>query len=270
MFKGLKSNLKAVLIKFAMHIIKRYGLSRMDLNWVNYGISEIRRFNLNTTTDIDCKDLITNNCLEIIGLLAIQTHTRHTIEKEIDFLNKIIHNRPISPLSFEDDEFCSIEDETGLKQNKILPSLYRNGKNEFIYREAISLVPKFKVERKSGVLSLIEKDGIKYSGPTFVIKEDMSFSWFNSCDTTILDKTKFDPEVKFTVPLYTIEYPNDWYIPFVLERDLKEVRKFYKISEADTIVAIKYLDDEANFDNGKYKDEIFDRIKFLIMTVFKK
>lgn len=264
-FSKIKLQIEKIILNVAIFFIQKYSIKIYSSRYIDYFKSELNWINSDSVNTVNF-NLVLKNLKLLVSLINCQNLTKSDEEKLISMFQRIIQLEPLTPLTFSDSEFYENSDINNLRQNKRLKSVYLNTNNKVIYTEAILFLPKYTVLDLSGNLILSEKQGLPYTGPVFIIKENGTFSWFDSALTEV-NTNNFNPDLKFIVPLYMIEYPEGWYIPFVKEKDLTDAKRVYKINEVNPDIANRYLEEELNFNNGEYRTELLNRIKFLVLTV---
>ena len=252
-----------------------------DSNYIKYANSELDRFMPVNTNDKEANainGLMRKDIIDILALLGTQGDSGTSIQWKLWALNKLISFRPLSPLTFKDDEFNLIEEYingTGVKsyQNRRISDVFkkidRDGNVQYRYYGGISRQDKYKVikDGEFGGYNIKEiNDPASWSGGAFIIKKDGTLSW-SPLSAIIKDTKTFDPDTKFKVPAYTIECPEGWWINFVKEEDLEEVLKVYDIRYYAEEETKKKLEEEVGFERGKYKDEIMGYVNYLLSSI---
>ena len=252
-----------------------------DSNYIKYANSELDRFmpvNTNNKTTNAMNDLMRKDIIDILALLGTQGDSGTSIHWKLWTLNKLTSFRPLTPLTFEDDEFNLVDEyghinNTKSYQNRRVSDVFKridkDGNVQYIYYGGITRQDKYKVIKDGdyGGYNIKEiNDPASWSGGAFIIKKDGTLSW-SPLSAIIKDTKTFDPDTKFKVPAYTIEYPEGWWMSFVKEEDLEEVLKVYDIRYYTEEETKERLEDEVEIKRGKYKDEIMGYVNYLLSSI---
>lgn len=91
---------------------------------VEYAKSELARISKDGD---EMQDTINKNIIDIVELFASQGHSGFTAGYAMSILERLLHFKPLTPLTGEDDEWIDVSDEMGRRcfQNKRCSSVFK-------------------------------------------------------------------------------------------------------------------------------------------------
>ena len=241
--------------------------AEMEFAWP--GVTIENRYD---TEDMEMQKYMCNQIIELLSLLHVQGDSGCSIGYKLNLFNKLAKFDIIKSLTFSDDEFDSngLVDR-GVKQNKRLSSVFlnsdeKNPKLKYSYIYGIFKQDAYIIQsdHKNNLTIVKDDNPSAWSGGAFIIKKDGTLRWSN-LKAYIKDTSKFDPNKKYTIPAYSIEYPEAWWISLIFEDDLAVVKNDYYIKESSIHETAKRFKREVEeFKDGRYADEIKRRVDFVI------
>lgn len=187
--------------------------------------------------------------IEILSILDTQGDSGTSIGYKLNLLKKLIMFEPISPLTFKDDEWNKTSIKDICYQNKRNSAVFKDEKGisflyGFVHRDKYIVTPDNICESEysncwNGNINVIQNDGKIYSISTAYIKDLLNFNG-----------------KKYIIDCYAIEHPEDWWLSFCFEDDLKELYNDYTF-EKD----YSSIEDELNFKEGIYKEDYLKMIE---------
>ena len=249
--------------------------SSKDSNYVKHALDEMRRawpdaFVEGQDGGDEMQRFMCDQVIEILSLLHTQGDSGCSIGYKMHLLNKLVHFGILSPLTFDENEWGAPFGIRDTLQNKRCSGLFwdskeTNEKLKYHYIDGIGKHDKYFVkEDENGKLYMdIDEHPGEWSGGAFVIRPDGTLR-YSDLTAYIKNPKTFNPETHFHIPSYLIEYPEGWWISFVREEDLAVVKDSYNIKYENKTNTEKRLEEEINFKDGKYADEIRKRIDFVI------
>lgn len=196
-----------------------------------------------------CDDVIA-----LLSLLATQGDSGGTIGYKLNLFRKMALFETISPLTFKDDEFSPIHDSLTNSQQNLRNSAVFKKNDKYSYINSFNKQPVFYIGSEEKVEP--SKRNYTINGGTFILKENGEVIYMNR--DYIKDISKFKADI-FTIPVYEVEYPKDWWISFCKESDITEYLESYSFEEDKT----HFIKEVFDFKDGEYKDEILKRINLI-------
>lgn len=241
--------LKEPIINFLDNILQKYLYYRAkDSNYIKYAKNEFKLVYGDYTKD-EMQNLMCEQTLNILSLLSIQGDSGFSIVYKLSLLNKLINFKPISKLTFEDDEFMEPYS-GGNRQSRRDSSVFLDKNGTITYLNGF--IKKSEHKYYKGIWSIGSKT--TWNGSAYIVKDDGSI--YRAKGSVIIKNKESFSGKTFYIPTYEIECPTDWWISFVKESDLKEL-----IEEYDLYIIDSNLEFELNYKNGIYRNEILFGIK---------
>lgn len=203
--------------------------------WPNYKTDEMQ--------SLMCKQVN-----DLLSILATHEDSGFSIGYKLSLFNKVAMFKPLSKLTFDDNEFGECYD-INTQQNKRDSGVFKRG-DVYNFVDSFIKDSTFYIGEDNIVIS---RNRGSWSGGVFVISKDNNSIYYIHNDR-IKDITKFTATT-YHIPIYELEYPNDWWISFCKEEDLIEYAKEYDFDRD-----FNKIDSELAFKNGQYKDAILLRI----------
>ena len=259
--------IKYKILKLAIKYINYYS---KDSNYVKHAKEEMdfawpRMKEKNKDEDNTLQLDMCNDIISLLSLLSTQDDSGLTIHYKLNLFNKLAKFDIIGKLTFKDSEFTLIDIVNNIHQNKRCSAVFKCD-NGYSYIDAFSFKTKYKIITTESypILKIIPgNDIIPWSGGLFTIDRQGNIKYF--CKTYIKDINTWNKD-KFTLDAYELEYPNDWFISFIKESDLDAMKEVYNISFNSN--SNELLKKEIEFQEGKHKDEILNRINVIYRHMY--
>ena len=209
--------------------------------------------------------LMNRNVEDILSVISNQGHSGFSISHMRSMLVRAIEFKPLSKITFSDDEFerCTYSDD-GISQNKRMSSVFKYDDGTYSYNDAISHTPKkeIRISEESGKCEVTNTEvDVKWHGSIIVIpRKDDAYA---IRDVRIKDVGKFN-EKGFNIPSMWIEHPKDWWLTVCDEDSIKEFSDEYTYRKD-----YEYVKSEINFKNGKYTEDIERLLAFAKKQLYK-
>lgn len=245
-------DLKYKITKLLDKAVSKYLRYRAkDSNYISYAKKEFRIAWGDYEKD-EMQNFMTEQVLDILALLSTHGDSGFSINYKLGLLTKLIQFKPLTKLMFTDDEFypaCEFLD--GVRQNKRNSAVFTRPDGTFSYSDGFSKKSSYKYY--DGVWS--EGSGLTWSGSVFVVRDDGTF--YTIGGTSIIKDLENFKGTKYTIPMYEIECPKDWWLSFVKESDMKEFLTEYNVLEIES----NFNQEVYDFKGGIYTKEILGAIE---------
>lgn len=266
--------IKYKILKLAIKYINYYS---KDSNYVKHAKKEMdfawpRMKEKNKDEDNTLQLHMCNDIISLLSLLSTQDDSGSTIHYKLNLFNKLAKFDIIGKLTFKDSEFTLVDIVNHLHQNQRCSAVFRCDKG-YSYVDAFRFKAKYKIISELSTtnektescpsLKIIAGNDIPWSGGLFTIDKQGNIKYFSK--TYIKDINTWNKD-KFTLYTYELEYPNDWFISFVKESDLDAMKEVYNISFNNN--SNELLKKEIEFQEGKHKDEILNRINVIYRHMY--
>lgn len=250
----LKYWVRNQILKLAIKYIRYYS---KDSNYIKHANSEYQ-FAYGDYKSDNMQSYMCEQVNDLLALLSTQGDSGFSISYKLSLLNKMIKFEPISPLTFEDDEFNEPFTYYGTRQNKRYSSVFKNKDGSFNYIYSYNKYSKWKIGEE---LEIVEGSHTNWSGSCFTIDKDGKIGYLGR--DKIKDIKNWNKQ-SFQINTYEIEFPKDWWISFVKTEDLKDYLEIYEPIDNDPETAVKMLNKEIyEFKNGIYTEDILKRIQII-------
>lgn len=211
----------------------------------------------------EVQKLMCKQVVDIMSLLATQGDSGLSIKHKQNLLNTLIDFKPITPITFENDDFITPSYPlNGFKQHKRSSDVFMNKYGEITYLNSHRFTPKFHIGKDNKLIPV--NKGSYINNGIWVLNKDLNIERYK------LGYVNKDKGITLTEPInidvYEIECPKGWWISFIKQGDLKEYNQYYE-AKLDTSTTI---DKEINHANGKYKDEIINKINIIHKAMYSE
>lgn len=198
--------------------------------------------------DEGMQELMNREVENVLSLISLQGHSGFSIGYMKNMLNKAIDFRPLSKLTFRDDEFVEVCD--GWKQNRRDGRIFIRKNGKYSFNDALKYTPNIKIgiDEKSGHVFKEKALGTTWNGTVIAIPK--KGDPYAVRDITIKDTSTFNCE-SFNIGAIEIEYPTGWWLSVCKESDLEEFSNIYDFSKDYNHVEV-----EVNFQGGKHRKNI--------------
>lgn len=257
-FDGIKYKTKRSIENVAKYIIRKLN---KESNIVKRAESEIKLAFKDSDNDFMQKRMNTE-IVDILSVLSSQNDSGFSIGYKIKMLNKLIENKPLSKLTFEDDEFGCNDMDGNTMQNIRCSSIFkRKDTGEVSYLESFKKRTRYGIKEDGKIDPSDSGVGSMWYGGMVVIPKKEKPYYLGK--DFILDKDNFNFQ-EFIIDTYDIEYPEGWWISACKESDLKEYSKIYGFKkDYDT------YESELDYKGGMYKEKLLELIDVVKKHMYK-
>lgn len=239
--------IKGSILKLSIKYINWYS---KDSNYIKHANNEYQ-FVWKDYKNDEMQSYMCEQINDILALLSTQGDSGFSINYKLNLLKKLIMFEPLSSLTFENSEFNKTY--LGSSQNKRDSRVFKHEDGRFSFNDGFIKQEKYYIGKE---LKIISKNGGCWNGGCFVLKDNGELYYMKA--TSYIKNTKTFTGKKFYIPVYSIEFPQDWWISICKESDLKDMLEEYEFE-----ISNEMLEKEIGFKNGIYKDEILKRIELI-------
>lgn len=193
--------------------------------------------------------------IELLSLLHTQGDSGGSIGYKLGLFKKCVEFDILSPLTLSDEEFGIVGSFDNSKQNRRKSSVFKYPDGSIIYIDGFSKLTYHYIGDKGELIH--KKNSYTVHGGVFVVRPDKSI-YRISGNVKLKPGNSFNFKT-FILPVYEIEYPHDWWLSLVKESELDPIKEVYDVVECDN-----NFEDELNWKEGKYRDEIVTRVNAII------
>lgn len=261
------------ILRWAIHYIKWHAVNICHSNMIKHAQTEFdiafREYwkpkpgDPIDNDDDDMQHYMCDQIIELLALLSSQGDSGSSIGYKMNMFKKCVNFDIITPLTFKDDEFGKADLLHHTLQNKRKSSIFKESDGSITYLYGMTKHGMYYIGDENKVT--VRDSPCRFHGKIFVVRSDKSIYQVD-CSVKLkhLPTTDFKT---FDIPIYEIEYPNGWWIGLTKESELDKVKEVYDIIESNSS-----FEEELNFKDGKYRDEILARVNTVInhMYVFEQ
>jgi hypothetical protein len=212
----------------------------------------------------DMQKLMNRNIEDVLSVISNQGHSGFSMSYMRSLLLRAIDFKPLSKLTFSDDEFEALSYDDGVSQNKRMSSVFKYSDGTYSYNDAISHTPKkeIRISEDNGKCKINNTEvDVRWHGSIIVIPREGDA--YAIRDVRIKDVGRFN-EKGFNIPSIWIEHPKDWWLTVCDEDSIKEFSNEYTY-----LKDYEYVKSEINFKNGKYTKDIEKLLAFAKKQLYK-
>ena len=201
-------------------------------------------------SDDKMQKLIVRNIEDLLAVVSMQGHSGFSFSYLMSLFNKAANFKPLSRITFNDDEFNDDTFGGDVKQNKRDSRIFKYKDGTYSFNDAIRHTPvcRISIDEKTGMMYREKSTGTTWHGPIIVIPK--SGDAYKISDIRVKDTNVFNAK-EFDVNTVEIEYPEGWWLAVCKESDIEEFANEYSYRKD-----YEHVKSEINFKDGVYKKEI--------------
>ena len=201
-------------------------------------------------SDDKMQKLIVRNVEDLLAVVSAQGHSGFSFSYLMSLFNKAANFKPLSRITFNDDEFNDDTLGGDVKQNKRDTRIFKYEDGSYSFNDAIKHTPisRISIDEKTGMMYREKSTGATWHGPIIVIPKNGDA--YKISDIRIKDTKEFSAK-EFNIGTIEIEYPEGWWLAVCKESDIDEFAKEYSYR-----TDYEHVKSEINFKDGAHKKDI--------------